>query len=209
MTHHIGIDASDPHSAPRLVLVCTATPGSDCRKRPTDDRETWQFDDPDLADGDCWAVDWIEAAGWDDSVRNDGDPALWPRIPVTVHYDEGVIVTPANPHPVPDHTLAIAEAARELVAANAERDEATRGELYRGAGFENWKRRVAANNALVLAVRAERADAAPLTASEPPVSTTEPGVGRPYVSHGFTPSSGPFDHNTRHDYTEADYQEGK
>ena len=46
---------------------------------------------------------------------------------------------------------------------------------------------------LIAAVDAERADTAPLTASEPPVSTTEPGVGRPYVSHGFTPSSGPFD----------------
>ena len=51
-----------------------------------------------------------------------------------------------------------------------------------------------AAEAHVLAARAERADTdGSLTASEPPVSTTEPGVGRPYVSHGFTPSSGPFD----------------
>ena len=96
MNHHIELDTSDPHSAPRLVLVCTATPGSDCRKRPTDDRETWQVDDTDLVDGECWAAEWVDAAGWDDSVRADAAPdgTPWPRIPVTVHYDEGVVVTP-------------------------------------------------------------------------------------------------------------------
>ena len=43
---------------------------------------------------------------------------------------------------------------------------------------------------------AERADlerATPLTASEPPVSTTDAGRQRAYVGHGFTPSSGPFE----------------
>ena len=98
VNHHIGIDASDPDCAPRLVLVCTATPGSDCRKRPTDDREAWQPDDPDLIDGECWAAEWVSAAGWDDSVRPDAlSDAPWPHIPVIVHYDEGVIVAPIPP----------------------------------------------------------------------------------------------------------------
>ena len=77
----------------------------------------------------------------------------------------------------------IAEAAREY-------ERIRRAHLDHGQVLPDRK---AAHDALIAAVDAERADTAPLTASEPPVSTTEPGVGRPYVSHGFTPSSGPFD----------------
>lgn len=113
VNHHIEIDTS--YGAPRLVLVCTATPGSDCRKRPTDDREAWQIEDPDLVDGECWAAEWIEAAGWDDIVRA-LDDTPWPRIPVTVHYDEGVNVAPIPPrHETPD----VAELRRLLDAARA------------------------------------------------------------------------------------------
>src|SRR5574343_6498 len=135
MGHHLEIDASDHHSAPRLVLVCTAAPGSGCRKRPTDD-------------GDRWAVDFIDAAGWDDGVRADdfdGTPwpsiTQWPRIPVTVHYDEGVIVAPIGP---PDHTLAIAEAARAYVAIQR------RGVTTVADRMQAWDR-------LTAAVDAERA----------------------------------------------------
>lgn len=152
MGHHLEIDASDHHSAPRLVLVCTAAPGSGCRKRPTDDRERWYLDDPDLVDGDCWAVDFIDAAGWDDGVRADdfdGTPwpsiTQWPRIPVTVHYDEGVIVAPIGP---PDHTLAIAEAARAYVAIQR------RGVTTVADRMQAWDR-------LTAAVDAERAAQGP------------------------------------------------
>lgn len=96
MSHHLEIDTRGYEV--HLRLICTATPGSDCRKRPTDDRETWHPDDPGLIDGECWAVDHVLAAGWDDSVRADQlDATPWPTIPVTVHYDEGVIVAPIVP----------------------------------------------------------------------------------------------------------------
>lgn len=94
MTDHQLVLTLDPEAseAPHLALVCTAAPGAPCRKRPPDDRERWSYNDPDLVDGECWAIEWIDAAGWDDSVRTDGG-GRW-SLPVDVTYDEGVIVTP-------------------------------------------------------------------------------------------------------------------
>ena len=97
-THHLVIDTTC--GEPTLTLVCTAAKGAGCRMRPPegDDRETWRPDDPDLIDGECWAVEWISEGGWEDSVRC-ADGAKFPRIPVEVTYDEGVWIAPVDPHP--------------------------------------------------------------------------------------------------------------
>ena len=98
MSHHLEIDFG--MSGPELRLVCTATPGSPCRMRPPDDREYWREDDPDLIDGECWAVEWLEAVGTEAVVS--ADDATWPAIPVTVEYDEGVVLScNCHSHPRP------------------------------------------------------------------------------------------------------------
>ena len=96
MSHHLEIDF-DMMSGPELRLVCTATPGSPCRMRPADDREHWSYSDPDLIDGECWAVEWVEAGGMETMAS--ADDVTWPTIPVTVAYDEGVVLAPVAPHP--------------------------------------------------------------------------------------------------------------
>jgi len=99
--HAIEIIAEDYEL--RLRFVCHATPGADCRRRPPegDDRESWSPDDPGLVDGECWAVEWIREAGWDDSIIADGTRGkteVWASLPVSVGYDEGVSVRPEMPH---------------------------------------------------------------------------------------------------------------
>lgn len=81
--HHIAIEWDEE---PRLRLTCSAAPGAPCRMRPADDRETWYVGDPDLVDGDCWAVEWVEAGGWE-SVGWQGRDI--PPIPVVVDFGEG------------------------------------------------------------------------------------------------------------------------
>ena len=86
-THHLVIDTTC--GEPTLTLVCTAAKGAECRMCPPegDDRGTWRAGDPDLIDGECWAVEWVS------------EGAKFPRIPVEVTYDEGVWIAPVNPHP--------------------------------------------------------------------------------------------------------------
>ena len=100
-THYITL-RSDMNAGHRgevvLDLICTAAPGADCRKRPADPtREEWPLDDPDLIDGECWAVEWVAEGGWETVAT---DHAEIGRIPVAVEYDEGVLVAPVAPHPV-------------------------------------------------------------------------------------------------------------
>ena len=97
MSHHLEIDFG-MMSGPELRLICTATPGSPCRIRPADDREHWHHDDPDLIDGECWAVEWVECVGMETMASADG--VTWPTIPVTVEYDEGPVIAPIAPHPL-------------------------------------------------------------------------------------------------------------
>ena len=58
------------------------------------------YADADLIDsGVCWAVEWAEDGGWGTVAAAEG--VTWPLIPVTVEYDEGVLVAPITPHPGP------------------------------------------------------------------------------------------------------------
>lgn len=99
-THYLAICTDD--GEPRLTLVCTAAPGADCRKRPKDanEREGWYMDDPDIewVDGPCWAVEYAEDGGWETVQCEEG--ASFPRIPVSVVYDEGPVIAPIAPHPL-------------------------------------------------------------------------------------------------------------
>lgn len=93
MSDHFLQVVSDEGEAPRLRLICTAPPDSLCRKRPTDDRETWNLDDPDLEAGhECCAVAWSEADWENLQTEEDGVLAY---IPVNVEYvyDEGPSLT--------------------------------------------------------------------------------------------------------------------
>ena len=60
--------------------------------------ESWSYNDPDLIDGEkCWAVEWVEGGGMETTASAEG--VTWPTIPVTVDYDEGVVLAPVAPHP--------------------------------------------------------------------------------------------------------------
>jgi hypothetical protein len=100
-THYITLGSDMPAGTRGEVvvlnLICTAPPGADCRKRPAEPRETWSLDDPDLIDGECWAVEWVDAVGWWDAVGTDHTEIG--RIPVAVEYGECVIVSPVEEEP--------------------------------------------------------------------------------------------------------------
>lgn len=111
MSDHFLQVVSDEGEAPRLRLICTAPPDSLCRKRPTDDRETWNLDDPDLEAGhECCAVEWSEADWENLQTEEDGVLAY---IPVNVEYvyDEGPSLTVLT-----DPTDAEIEAAAKIMA---------------------------------------------------------------------------------------------
>jgi len=118
----------------RLELRCTAVKGADCRQRPLDDRESWNVGDPGLVDGDCWAVDYIAAGGFSDSVfmYEDGVVA---SVAVNVDYEEAVNLSLAlddiplaglEPHdsgesdPTPNNETKTAEFAESIAQENAE-----------------------------------------------------------------------------------------
>jgi hypothetical protein len=83
---------SDRDWGPTMRLVCTATKGSDCRMTPIDGRESWEFGDHDLVDCECLVVGYIEAAGFQDSVRTVED-GVFASIPVVAHYDDGIVLS--------------------------------------------------------------------------------------------------------------------
>lgn len=75
--------------APSLRFVCTAPPDAPCRRRPDDDRESWDSDDPDLTSGHkCWVSEWVED-DWDNLQVE--VPGVLASIPVEAKYiyDEG------------------------------------------------------------------------------------------------------------------------
>lgn len=85
---------SDEGEAPRLRLACTAPPDAFCRKRPKDDRETWD-DDSDLEPGrKCLWVEWAEDGGWD-TIQVEEEGVLL-SVPVDVYYDEGPVISIAE-----------------------------------------------------------------------------------------------------------------
>lgn len=79
---------------PEVRFVCMAKRGDECHKRPSEERESWKPDDPDLIDTDaCWIADWIEAT----SINPDDGGPRWEdegeilRLPIICdYYDEGM-----------------------------------------------------------------------------------------------------------------------
>ena len=97
-THHLQLFAEDGEIRPRLT--CTATPDSVCRRRPVDpDQESWTDEDETTPGHECWAVEWAEMGGWETVAAADG-VTTWPRIPVSVECDEGVVIAPILPQPI-------------------------------------------------------------------------------------------------------------
>lgn len=93
--HFIELYADRGEIAPRLV--CTATPGAPCRKRPAVERESWSADDPDLTPGHpCWAIEWIEAVGFADGVTWTPSDDVIVSVPVGVSYEESVALRRAE-----------------------------------------------------------------------------------------------------------------
>lgn len=110
--HYLQI-VSDEGEAPSLRFVCTAPPDAPCRRRPDDDRESWDSDDPDLTSGhECWVSEWVEA-DWD-SLQVDV-PGVLASIPVEAKYvyDEGPSLEVIN-EPTNAEVEAAAEALCEL-----------------------------------------------------------------------------------------------
>lgn len=100
--HHLELFAEDGEIRPRLT--CTATPDAPCHMRPTDGREEWNYDDPDLTPGhDCWATEFIETAGdWPDGVYVETDGVL-SSVDVEVSHEDGPIISLTSPQPtLPD-----------------------------------------------------------------------------------------------------------
>jgi hypothetical protein len=98
-THHLQLFAEDGWIQPRLT--CTATPDAACRRRPVDpELESWTDEDETTPGHECWAVEWIEDAGWDTVTAADG---ILSSVDVEVAYDEGMIVDLTTPQPtLPD-----------------------------------------------------------------------------------------------------------
>ncbi len=91
--HHLQL-VSDEGEAPRLRLVCTAPPDAFCRKRPKEDRETWD-NDSDLEPGrKCLWVEWAEDGGWD-TIQAEEEGVLL-SAPVDIYYDEGPVISIAE-----------------------------------------------------------------------------------------------------------------
>lgn len=93
---------SDGHLT--MKFICTATPDAYCRQRPEDPSiEHWDVNDPNvvLVPGECWAAEWIEACGMEDAIVVENE-VVFAQIPVSVSYDEGVILDTIAPHPTLD-----------------------------------------------------------------------------------------------------------
>lgn len=93
--HHLELVAEDGEIRPRLT--CTATPDAPCRRRPVDpDQESWTDEDETTPGHECWAVEWVEYAGWDTVTAADG---ILSSVDVEVSYEEGVVVDLTPPQP--------------------------------------------------------------------------------------------------------------
>lgn len=123
--HHLQV-VSDEGEAPRLRLVCTAPPDAFCRKRPKDDRETWDHDS-DLEPGRrCLWAEWAEDGGWDTiQVEEEG---ILLSAPIDIYYDEGPVISIATPEPT----------GAEVTAATHALMDALDAEGAEVAGPEDW-----------------------------------------------------------------------
>jgi hypothetical protein len=137
--HAIELYAENGEIRPRLV--CTAAPDAPCRKRPTVERDSWNDEDPDLTPGHpCWAIEWVEAAGFEDGVAWGSRDGVIASIPVRVSYDEGVYLDPVTDLEAVnqllyrydhDPSFGVREVHAALAAARAGEDVVTRSEAER------------------------------------------------------------------------------
>lgn len=81
----------------KLEFVCNAVAGSPCRMRPADPGvEEWDSDyEGKLVSSECWAVEWVSAGGWESVIAPHA--GVYATIPVSVDYDNGVVVDLIHP----------------------------------------------------------------------------------------------------------------
>jgi len=85
-----------------MKFVCNAVAGSPCKRRPANqDLDEWphDYEGEMIENAECWAAEWVSAGGWE-SIMPDVD-GIYASIPVTVDYDDGVIVRPVEPVKIP------------------------------------------------------------------------------------------------------------
>lgn len=94
MSHFLTIE-SERTGEPCLEIECSEPPDAPCRRRPLDKAmESWTDDDAlDGGGHECWAVEWVQEAGFDDAVviKPLGEP--FAKMPIKITYDEGVVIT--------------------------------------------------------------------------------------------------------------------
>lgn len=86
-----------------LRLICHAAKGALCRMRPADlDVEEWSTDyEGDLIDTECWAVEYVAAAGFEDAIRT-RETGVLASVPISVGYDECVLISTVDEGPMLD-----------------------------------------------------------------------------------------------------------
>lgn len=97
MSNYHFIDSVIDGGELRHRFRCTAPEGAWCRRRPPGydhDRESWTSDEATEPGHECWAVEWVQAAGVEDGVI--GDDCTLASVAVNVSYDEAVWIAPAQ-----------------------------------------------------------------------------------------------------------------
>ncbi len=93
--HSLELYAENGEIRPRLV--CIAPPDAPCRKQPSVERDSWNDDDPDLTPGhQCWAIEWIEAIGFEDGAAWGARDGIITTTPVSLSYNGGVEMWPVD-----------------------------------------------------------------------------------------------------------------
>lgn len=93
--HHVElkIEGGELHRG----FTCTAPEDAPCRRRPKDTLlESWSSEEATETGHQCWAVEWVEAVGIEDSIRSYPDRVL-ASVAVDISYEEGVNIEPITP----------------------------------------------------------------------------------------------------------------
>lgn len=93
--HHVElkIESGELHRG----FTCTAPEDAPCRRRPKDTLlESWSSEEATETGHQCWAAEWVEAVGIEDSIRSYPDRVL-ASVAVDISYEEGVNIEPITP----------------------------------------------------------------------------------------------------------------
>ncbi|QEA30408.1 hypothetical protein FGL91_18755 [Microbacterium sp. CBA3102] len=103
--HHVElkIESGELHRG----FTCTAPEDAPCRSRPKDTLlESWSSEEATETGHQCWAVEWVEAVGIEDSIRSYPDRIL-ASVAVDISYEEGVNIEPITPDLTPSELAVV------------------------------------------------------------------------------------------------------